>query len=421
MTLTQYLLITFVLILLLNENEKVINIKNKWFQAVNMKAVLFNMHDLVLLFTVYQCLLFALFLVTLKRGKRKTHLLLAAFLLSQAAIPLDNLINFGEIFRDTALQLSPNLFYSFGLAYWIEAPLLLFYIRSLIYKDYQFRRYDLLLLVPFLLYAIYFANSWWLEDEALKIAALQGDTIANSPFYERVIHLFREVFRVACGILCLMELNKYQRQLKQQVAETESVDLTWLKILVLGFLGVRVISVFTALAIISAYEVGFYVDHELLGLSSNYVVILIVSGLIFFSAGYSTIFRGIERQGTPNTSKEKSKIDLRQVEKITHYMYLNKPYLNHLLTLENLAKQLDIAPRALSHIINHHFNKNFFEFINQYRIEESKLLLKSESNRKATMLDIMDAAGFNSKATFNTFFKKLVGKTPTQYRKDFWD
>lgn len=386
-----------------------------------MKAVLFNMHDLALLFTVYQCLLFALFLVTLKRGKRKTHLLLAAFLLSQAAIPLDNLINFGEMFRETALQFSPNLFYSFGLAYWIEAPLLLFYIRSLIYKDYQFRRYDMLLLVPFMLYIIYFANNWWLEEEVTKIAALQGDTIANSPFYERAIHLFREIFRVACGVLCLMELSRYQKQLKQQVAETDSVDLTWLKILVLGFLGVRVIGVFTALAIISAYEIGFYIDHEFLGLSSNYVVILIVSGLIFFSAGYSTIFRGIERQATPTTAKEKPKIAPQQVEKITHYMHLNKPYLNHLLTLENLAKQLDISPRILSHIINHHFNKNFFEFINHYRIEESKLLLEAESNRKATMMDIMDAAGFNSKATFNTFFKKLVGTTPTQYRKNFWE
>lgn len=386
-----------------------------------MKAVLFNMHDLALLFTVYQCLLFALFLVTLKRGKRKTHLLLAAFLLSQAAIPLDNLINFGEMFRETALQFSPNLFYSFGLAYWVEAPLLLFYIRSLIYKDYQFRRYDMLLLVPFMLYTIYFANNWWLEEEVTKIAALQGDTIANSPFYERAIHLFREIFRVACGVLCLMELSRYQKQLKQQVAETDSVDLTWLKILVLGFLGVRVIGVFTALAIISAYEIGFYIDHEFLGLSSNYVVILIVSGLIFFSAGYSTIFRGIERQATPTTAKEKPKIAPQQVEKITHYMHLNKPYLNHLLTLENLAKQLDISPRILSHIINHHFNKNFFEFINHYRIEESKLLLEAESNRKATMMDIMDAAGFNSKATFNTFFKKLVGTTPTQYRKNFWE
>lgn len=386
-----------------------------------MKAVLFNTHDLVLLFTVYQCLLFALFIVTLKRGKRKTHLLLAAFLLSQAAIPLDNLINFGEVFRDTALQLSPNLFYSFGLAYWIEAPLLLFYIRSLIYKDYQFRRYDLLFLIPFILYTLYFANNWWLQDEVAKIAALQGDTIANTPFEERAIHLFREVFRVACGILCLVELSKYQKQLKQQVAETESVDLTWLKILVVGFLIVRVIGVFTALAIISAYEIGFYIDHEAIGLSSNYAVMFIVSGLIFFSAGYSTIFRGIDSQLAPTAVKDKPKIDPRQVEKITRYMRLNKPYLNHLLTLENLANQLDISSRVLSHTINHHFNKNFFEFINQYRIEESKLLLESESNRKATMLDIMDAAGFNSKATFNTFFKKLVGKTPTQYRKEFWE
>jgi AraC-like DNA-binding protein len=38
-----------------------------------------------------------------------------------------------------------------------------------------------------------------------------------------------------------------------------------------------------------------------------------------------------------------------------------------------------------------------------------------------TMLDIMDKAGFNSKATFNTFFKKLVGVTHTQFRKEYWE
>ncbi|MDC2890236.1 helix-turn-helix domain-containing protein [Psychrosphaera algicola] len=55
-----------------------------------------------------------------------------------------------------------------------------------------------------------------------------------------------------------------------------------------------------------------------------------------------------------------------------------------------------------------------------YRIEESKSLLTTAQNKKMTMLDIMDLAGFNSKATFNTFFKKLVGVTPTQFRKDYW-
>jgi len=101
-------------------------------------------------------------------------------------------------------------------------------------------------------------------------------------------------------------------------------------------------------------------------------------------------------------------------------MEQNNPYLNHLLTLENLASQLTLLPRYLSTLINRHFEKNFFEFVNYYRIEESKHPLTSAANQKTTMLNIMDGAGINSKATFNTFFKKLVGVTPTQFRKDYW-
>ena len=63
------------------------------------------------------------------------------------------------------------------------------------------------------------------------------------------------------------------------------------------------------------------------------------------------------------------------------------------------------------------FEQNFFEYINAYRIEESKKLLAQQENAKITILEILDKAGFNSKATFNTFFKKIVGLTPTQYRK----
>jgi len=109
------------------------------------------------------------------------------------------------------------------------------------------------------------------------------------------------------------------------------------------------------------------------------------------------------------------------IEKIEQFMTLNKPYLNHLLTLDKLASQLEIPARTLSTIINHHFKKNFFEFINQYRVEESVRLLESKLNEKASMLDIMDKAGFNTKATFNTFFKKIEGKTPSQYKKDYWN
>ena len=78
-----------------------------------MEIVLFNTLDLSLLITVYQCVLFALFLLVLKKGRKQSNVLLALFLLSQAAIPLDTLINFGEAFRQFSIDFLPNLFYVF--------------------------------------------------------------------------------------------------------------------------------------------------------------------------------------------------------------------------------------------------------------------------------------------------------------------
>lgn len=382
-----------------------------------MKTVLYNTHDLALIFTVYQCLLFALFLMTIKKGKRLSNLLLAGFLITQAAIPLDNLINFGEAFRLFALEISPNLFYTFGLAYWLEAPILLLYIRSLIYKDYRLHLKDALYFAPFVCFFIYFLFDWLLVDLNTQLISLQGDTFADTDTLHRSIHIIRELLRVGFGALCLMELHRYQKQVKLEVADFESVDLTWLKMLVIGFLVIRINAIFVAVAIVFSYELGIIVDHELLGLTSNYAAMLLVSALIFFSAGYSTVFKGIDRKLNNEIEKHKDPIDQAHVDAITKYMENSKPYLNHLLTLESLANQLSLPTRTLSVTINRHFGKNFYEFINQYRIEESKALLVSSVHAKSTMLDIMDMAGFNSKATFNTFFKKLVGMTPTQYRK----
>jgi AraC-like DNA-binding protein len=146
------------------------------------------------------------------------------------------------------------------------------------------------------------------------------------------------------------------------------------------------------------------------------MVMLLISFLIFFSLGVSNLFHGIDSSNL--VTAEKHALDERQINSLTLYMQEHKPYLNHLLTLDNLATQTFIPSRQLSQIINRHFEKNFFEFINSYRINESKILLAKKENEKVTMLDIMALAGFNSKATFNTFFKKTVGMTPTQYRKE---
>lgn len=386
-----------------------------------MKEVLFNTHDLALIFTIFICLSFSVFLVTLKKGNKLSNYLLACFLLTQAAIPTDNLINFGEAFRAFALSLSPNLFYTFGLAFWLEVPLLLLYIKSLVNKNYQLKKRDSVLFIPFIFYAAYFTVDWLMIENSIKLDVLKNDTIETTAFIDRAIYFFRECFRFSISVLCFLELQKYQKNIKNEFAELESVDLTWLKFLVIGFLVVHLNSIFVSLGIIMSYEIGILVDHELLGLTANYAILLLITSLIYFSAGNSRIFQGIDDELTAEQHKAPDSFEPEKIQKIESYLLQNKPYLNHLLTLDNLASQLSMGSRNLSSIINRHFGKNFFEFINYYRVEESKRLLLLEENKTVTMLDIMDKAGFNSKATFNTFFKKLVGVTPTQFRKEYWE
>ena len=381
-----------------------------------MSTVIFNTLDLALVFTIYQCILFAFLLVVIKKGNKQSNLLLAFFLLSYAAIPLDTLINFGEDFRQYAINFTPNVFYIFGTAYWLEAVFLLFYVRSLIYKKYRFKKHDLLYLLPFVLYFIYEIGNWYMFDIETKLAILNGYHLEEQPAYTRYINLFRECFRTFCGILCLIELLHYQQQIKNEYADIEGVDLTWLKILIIGFLIIRIQAVLVTLGFMTSIELNIVINYPLLGQLSNFMTMFLISFLIFFNLGISKLFTGIEKPTVNN--QEKNTIDPEQITALTLYMKEHKPYLNHLLNIDNLATQVFIPPRQLSQVINRHFEQNFFEFINGYRIEESKALLSIENNAKMTMLEIMDQVGFNSKATFNTFFKKIVGMTPTQYRKE---
>jgi AraC-like DNA-binding protein len=382
-----------------------------------MTLVLFNMHDVMLLITIYLCVLFAIFLLTLKKGNNKSNLLLACFLLTHAAIPLDNLIMFGEVFRAKAIEFSPDIFYVFGTAYWLESVFLLFYVKSLIYKSFTLSKLDYLYFLPFIGYLIFQWVMWFSLSTEVKLDILNGYHLEEQPGYIFMVHLFRESFRVFCTVLCLKGLLQYQKQIKNEFSDIEKFDLTWLKILVIGYLVINLQSVIVPISVIIFVEFQTYIDYSLLGLVANYTALLLISVMIFFSLSGSSVFKGID-QNKLLLDDNKNPISPDLINTIVDYMKEHKPYLNHLLTLDNLSNQLLLQPRLLSQIINRHFQQNFFEFINSYRVQECKLIIEKAGNEKITMLQVMDQSGFNSKATFNTFFKKLVGMTPTQYRKE---
>jgi AraC-like DNA-binding protein len=76
---------------------------------------------------------------------------------------------------------------------------------------------------------------------------------------------------------------------------------------------------------------------------------------------------------------------------------------------------MDVSQHLLSQLLNDNLGKSFSKFINEYRVNEAKTLIKN--NKKFTLEAIGFDAGFSSKSTFYATFKKIVGVTPSQFGK----
>jgi AraC-like DNA-binding protein len=100
---------------------------------------------------------------------------------------------------------------------------------------------------------------------------------------------------------------------------------------------------------------------------------------------------------------------------IEHFMQRKKPFLNADLNLKLLSQLMGISERQISNAINKNTGFNFYTFINQYRVQEAILMLKSEDYAKFSIVGIGEAAGFNSKSSFYNNFRKVTNVSPSRY------
>ena len=103
-------------------------------------------------------------------------------------------------------------------------------------------------------------------------------------------------------------------------------------------------------------------------------------------------------------------------EALNLLMQRDKLYRENEIKLETLASKLGIAKHYVSQVINQHYNVNFFEYINMLRIEEAKQLLIVSNKKAMNIIEVAYTVGYNTKNTFNTAFRRIVGVTPTEYR-----
>ncbi|WP_426295612.1 helix-turn-helix domain-containing protein [Dyadobacter endophyticus] len=307
----------------------------------------------------------------------------------------------------------------------LYGPLIWLLTQSITDPDFRLHRRQLLSLVPFLIYLViltpYFALSTVEKTAYLADARL----VAQADF--GWMNTLTNFMHVGFTAYALAAFYRNIRKRSEYFSNSELIDILWLKEFLWIVFSIMLFSVVTFYAhkYRLAYLSGIYPAHFLL-------VVMLVYWIAFKLLNEKTSLAPVSEaaaeqlaadQAEPAAKYAKSSLtgqvsgDI--AERLKALMHSQKPYLNNNLTLSDLAAQLNIPRHQLSQVINTVFGVNFFEFINQYRLQEFKKQVLDPSNDHLSILGVALECGFNSKATFNQVFKKLEGITPSDFVKRY--
>ncbi|MDO6528224.1 helix-turn-helix domain-containing protein [Motilimonas sp. 1_MG-2023] len=219
---------------------------------------------------------------------------------------------------------------------------------------------------------------------------------------------------------CFKLLSSYKTLIGEHLSFNEKISLTWLKVMTIGLaiIWFMLVIIFLTGELFSEYLlITLHVIGALLVISLNIVGLQQVNIFKKLRIDMHKLTDG----SSSDVEKEKyqrSSLDKALAEKLCQstlkFMETEKPFLDNELSLSSLADSLDLPPHYLSQVINQITNKNFFEFINGYRVQFSKELLLNSND---TVLKIAMDSGFNSKTTFYKAFKKDALMSPSEYRR----
>jgi len=277
--------------------------------------------------------------------------------------------------------------------------------------------------LPFAAYLIYMAQGFYFqsaeEKRALIEAVLAGEGPASAHFMDAVLVVQAISYLAACFVV----LCRYRRRMEGYFSDLYRIDLRWLTILVVAHAAVWGI----VLVHVLITALGMHVR----GAEALRPAMAIGSALLVFVIGYISLWqrdlvqkvREAPRaeEAEPRAAKyQRNRLDEAEaadlVRELEALMAKEELYRDGALTSQTLADALGITPHLLSQVLNVHIGKSFYAYVNSYRAEALKAALANPADRDRGILELALAAGFNSKSTVNSAFKKHTGLTPTQFR-----
>jgi AraC-like DNA-binding protein len=307
--------------------------------------------------------------------------------------------------------------YSFQFITFTYGPLMFLYVKFMTSPDKKFNWLAMLHFIPF---AVFFTVSVIFRSEPL-VRDLRSFLVPDKFISLRIVYGISFFLSITVySVLAFVEIKRHQDNLKNLVSYTSGIiTLNWLKILAISFY--------------TAYFVSFILGG--LNIIGNYIPFdpyFVIFGFItLFSFVYS--FYGIRQPVI--FGQELNPVDIKKdaekytksglkdnqaehyLQKLVSYVSENKPFLDRNLGINDLSIMTGIPRHHITQVLNERYKKNFFTFINEYRVKEVIEKFSDPRFRHYTILAIAFDAGFNSKTTFNSIFKSQTGLTPSQLRE----
>jgi AraC-like DNA-binding protein len=308
--------------------------------------------------------------------------------------------------------------YSFPFITFTYGPLLYLYVKFMTDPS---RKFNWLALIHFVPFVAFFTISVIFRSEPL-VRDLRSFFKPDRFFSLRIIYSASFFLSITIySALTFYEIVRHQKNLKNLVSYTSGkITLNWLKIISISFY--------------TAYFVFFVLGG--LSIIGNFIpfdpYFVIFGSIALFSFAYS--FYGIKQPVIFGEAVKQNGINVKETEKylksglkehqaekylqkLIAYMELQKPYLDRDLTIHDVSKMTGIQRHYITQVLNEKFKRNFFTFINEYRVKEVIERFSEVKYNNYTILAIAFDAGFNSKTTFNSIFKSQTGLTPSEYRE----
>jgi AraC-like DNA-binding protein len=377
--------------------------------------MLHDIKSILHLIVIFQCLFFSFYLLTLKNIKRLSNIILAAFLLSKAISEIGGVFaHFGEL-RELVILNCPHLLFIHTPFHYLYVPMLFLYVLSLTKKQFHIRKNYLFHFFPFIIFLTLIILKFYIHGaDRIRDILNAGNFFSSLEAWIFGILVYVQFFSYT--IASLIIIKKYQVEIKNVYSTIEHINLSWLNFVIFGFMGWKSLEIIELVLLITGRNysaIFFYITAEVVFLI--FVSLMFLKGLrqpeIFSGNNENRNKRKYEKVLLSGAIKEDYK------NKLIQFMEAQKPYLEPSMCLSDLAEKVSISPQHLSQVLNTCLRKNFFDFINSYRIKESKRLLSRQASNKKTILEILYESGFNSKSVFNTAFKKHAGMTPSQFRQ----